>query len=105
MTNPSKDRLGRAVDWAFRDRTTGAITIAQRPNLSLWLFLVLTALGWVADASASSSAAFWLRLGAHLVLAWWAADEALRGVNPWRRFLGIGVLVYLGVLIVAARSA
>ncbi|MGA7385701.1 MAG: hypothetical protein WBW81_13720 [Methylocella sp.] len=25
----------------------------------------------------------------------WALDEAVRGVNPWRRFLGVAVLVYL----------
>jgi hypothetical protein len=24
----------------------------------------------------------------------WAADEIFRGVNPWRRLLGIAVLVY-----------
>ena len=27
-------------------------------------------------------------------LVWWAADEVLRGVNPWRRFLGAGVLTF-----------
>jgi hypothetical protein len=26
-------------------------------------------------------------------LLWWAADEVLRGVNPWRRMLGGGMLV------------
>jgi hypothetical protein len=30
-------------------------------------------------------------------LGWWAADEVLRGVNPWRRLLGLGG----GVLTVA----
>ncbi len=25
-------------------------------------------------------------------LLWWAADELIRGVNPWRRLLGGGVL-------------
>jgi hypothetical protein len=24
---------------------------------------------------------------------WWAVDEIVRGVNPWRRFLGAAVLV------------
>jgi hypothetical protein len=24
----------------------------------------------------------------------WATDEIVRGVNPWRRFLGAAVLVY-----------
>lgn len=105
MTDPAKSRVGRALDWALRDRTTGAVTIAQRPNLSLWLFLGLFALAWLADARSWSSAASWLRLGANLMLAWWAADEALRGVNPWRRFLGASVLLYLGARLVAAWAA
>ncbi|MEX2539897.1 MAG: hypothetical protein WD646_14715 [Actinomycetota bacterium] len=25
-------------------------------------------------------------------LLWWALDEAIRGVNPFRRLLGVGVL-------------
>ena len=29
------------------------------------------------------------------LLAWWAADEVLRGVNPWRRCLGAAVLAML----------
>lgn len=107
MTEPSKSRLGRAVDWMFRDRTTGAITIAQRPNLALWLFLVPTALAWLADALAppSSPVAGWLRSAAHLALAWWAVDEILRGVNPWRRLLGAIALLWVGVRLVAGRSA
>jgi hypothetical protein len=27
-------------------------------------------------------------------LAWWAVDEVLRGVNPWRRFLGLAGCVF-----------
>jgi hypothetical protein len=27
-----------------------------------------------------------------LSLLWWATDEVLRGVNPWRRLLGTVVL-------------
>jgi hypothetical protein len=25
----------------------------------------------------------------------WALDEVVRGVNPWRRFLGVAVLIYV----------
>ena len=25
----------------------------------------------------------------------WAVDEVVRGVNPWRRFLGVAVLIYV----------
>jgi hypothetical protein len=28
-------------------------------------------------------------------LAWWAIDEIIRGVNPWRRFLGATILAVL----------
>lgn len=104
MTDPSTDRLRRAIDWAFRDRTTGEIIIAQRPNPPLWLFLALTALAWLADALVASPSAVvgWLRTAAHLALAWWAVDEILRGVNPWRRFLGVAALLWLGVIFVGA---
>ena len=33
-----------------------------------------------------------LRVVAAGSLFWWAIDEVLRGVNPWRRLLGAGVL-------------
>ncbi len=76
----------RALDWVFRNRRTGAITIAQLPNVPLWIFLVtivlrrfVTVTGTprtLADAVAVAS------------LGWWAVDEVLRGVNPFRRVLG-----------------
>lgn len=107
MTDPTKSGPGRAIDWAFRDRTTGAITIAQRPNLPLWLFLALTALAWLAGALSPppGPVAGWLGTAAHLALAWWAVDEVLRGVNPWRRLLGAAALLWLGTLLVAGRAA
>ena len=87
----------------FRDRTTGAITIAQRPNLPLWLFGGLTLAAWLArDIGTLAS---WLSVGADLALAWWALDELLRGVTPWRRFLGAAVLVGLVALITIRRIA
>ena len=33
-----------------------------------------------------------LEVAATVSLVWWAGDEVLRGVNPWRRFLGGAVL-------------
>jgi hypothetical protein len=100
MTEPRRGRLSAAIDWAFRDRRTGAITVAQRPNLPLWLFIVLYALAW---ATASlGPVAVWLRAGAGLAAAWWAVDEILRGVNPWRRFLGAVTLV--GLIALSARQ-
>ncbi len=29
-------------------------------------------------------------MAALATLAWWAIDEVVRGVNPWRRILGVG---------------
>lgn len=99
MAVASRDRIGRAIDWAFRSRETGRIVVGQRPNLPLWLFLGLEAGAWAAGAAGSGPVAGWLRVAAHLALAWWAADEVLRGVNPWRRALGCAALVYLIALL------
>ena len=102
MTQSPTDTLGRVGDWLFRDRRTGAITIAQAPNLPLWLFLGFMLATWLARGS--EPIAFWLGLGADLALAWWAVDELVRGVNPWRRFLGGATLVGL-VALIAWRAA
>lgn len=106
MTGLPEGPVGRAIDWAFRDRATGRITIAQSPNPPLWLFLGLTALAWLAEWLAGETfgpAAGWLRIAAHLALVWWAVDEFLRGVNPWRRFLGAATLVGLAALYILPR--
>jgi hypothetical protein len=77
----------RAFDWCFRNRRTGAITIAQFPNLPLWIFLVTVALRRFVTVTGAP------RVFADAVavasLGWWAVDEVLRGVNPWRRALGV----------------
>ncbi len=94
---------GRLLDWFFRDRATGRIVIGQWPNLPLWLFGAASALGWIVAAS-GWPAPGWLSVGlevaARVTLAWWALDELLRGVNPWRRVLGGAVLLFLLVRIV-----
>ncbi|GJE12409.1 MULTISPECIES: hypothetical protein [Methylobacterium] len=95
--------IRRGFDWIFRDRTTGVITIAQWPNLPLWLFGGLTVAAWLAREA--GSLATWLTIGADLALAWWALDEVLRGVNPWRRFLGAATLAGLIALVALRRSA
>ena len=85
--------LRRAVDWAFRDRRTGRIVIAQWPNLPLWLFLGISVARWLLDPQGAPGTG--LRIAAGAALAWWAADEILRGVNPWRRLLGVLALAWL----------
>jgi hypothetical protein len=78
------------ADWVFRNRRTGAITVAQWPNIPLALFLAFTValrLGHPSGTIGSAS-----RVIAAVALAVWALDEIIRGVNPFRRLLGAGVL-------------
>lgn len=79
--------------WWFRSRETGRITIAQAPNPPLWIFLAATLGRWfVSDAGPWADLFWWVATGA---LAWWAADEVIRGVNPWRRVIGgVGLLFF-----------
>lgn len=84
--------VGRAADWVFRSRETGRITIGQMPNLPLWVFAIAKLAQWLLPDGQTRSIA---TLVAFLALVVWAGDELLRGVNPWRRFLGAAVLVYL----------
>jgi hypothetical protein len=91
--------MRRAIDWFFRDPRTGAVVVAQRPNLPLVVFLVATVVRVVADpvgdAGRVTSAV------GSIALAWWAALEVLRGDSPFRRVLGAAVL---GGLVVRAAS-
>ena len=76
-----------SVAWWFRDRHTGKIVIAQFPNVPLWIFLATAGVGpFFSPESAAGTAITWIGAGG---LAWWALDEVIRGVNPWRRVLGI----------------
>ena len=72
----------------FRDRRTGRITIAQFPNVALWSFFVTVVVRWVLSPHGVVRTA--VDAVAEAALAAWAVDEVLRGVNPWRRLLGLG---------------
>ena len=76
------------IDWLFRDRTTGRIVVAQAPNPPLWIFLATVVARWFVDES--SGVFDGLRAVGLASLGWWALDEVVRGVNPWRRLLGVG---------------
>lgn len=91
--------MGKLVDWCFRSRATGRITIGQWPNLPLIVFAAAWAAGRVfhPDGTAGSL----VRLVAVVSLAAWALDELVRGVNPWRRFLGAAVLASQAVALLA----
>ena len=88
----------KVLDWLFRSRTTGRITIAQFPNVALWIFLAMAGLRRVVTKDTAPRAAIdWIAV---LALAWWALDEVFRGVNPFRRLLGLAgcVFVITGVI-------
>ena len=79
--------MHRVVDWLFRDRETGRVVIAQFPNLPLWIFLgTVVGRRLVAEDSGAFTV---LRVVALVALGWWAGEEVVRGVNPWRRLLGV----------------
>ena len=80
----------RAVDWWFRNRETGRITVAQWPNLSFAIFLGAWVVRKILDPTGTLDTVLAVVAGAALV--WWAVDEVVRGVNPFRRVLGGAVL-------------
>jgi hypothetical protein len=96
MPSP-RQRAGSWFDWAFRNRQTGQVTIAQFPNIALWVFFATAVLRRVVRSGTPHTLFVWVGLAS---LGWWALDEVLRGVNPWRRLLGLGgcVLVVAGTL-------
>jgi hypothetical protein len=90
--NRAGAEVRRLLLWCFRNRETGAITVGQTPNFALVVFLVSTAILWLRHPTgAISTVAKVVATGSLIV---WALDEVVRGVNPWRRFLGVAVLIY-----------
>jgi hypothetical protein len=96
--SPSR-KTGSVFEWLFRNRRTGRITVAQFPNVPLWIFFLAVVLRWVVRVGTAARAAIdWIALGS---LAWWALDEVLRGVNPWRRLFGLGGCAFVAVGLVS----
>jgi hypothetical protein len=86
---PDGGRRG-PVDWLFRSRVTGRITVVQLPNAALWVWIGATLLQRIWDPRVAGHGLLrWISTGALVV---WAGDELLRGVNPFRRLLGAGVI-------------
>ena len=72
-----------SLKWWFEDRTTGEIVIAQRPNVLIAACIagfVSTKLFGDTYGVVMASKTLWLL---------WSCDELFRGVNPWRRSLGL----------------
>ena len=94
VTTPEMTKDGTGfLDWMFRSRSTGRITLAQLPNWRLGVWLLASLVMWLADPQG------WVRavlvVVASAALALWAGDELLRGVNPFRRLLGLATLAWL----------
>lgn len=54
-------RTGSLFDWLFRNRQTGQITVAQFPNVPLWIFFVTVVLRWVVSTgTAARTAIDWI---------------------------------------------
>ena len=87
------------MNWLFRDRTTGKFVIAQFPNIPLVSWLVATALALVTTGTVHMI----LGYTAIVALVVWAADELLRGVNPFRRMLGAAVLAWEAFSLIRGR--
>lgn len=87
-------------DWWFRNRKTGRITVGEPANLPIKIVTITTLVGVLLPRGTLRE-----RLGevAVLALAWWAVDEAARGVNPYRRSMGGVALAGLGVLAIRGR--
>jgi hypothetical protein len=81
------------LNWFFRNRETGEITIAQWPNLVLWIDIAAGILLWIWPAAGKPSVALTVVFKGGLLV--WAADEIVRGMNPWRRCLGAAVAAYV----------
>ncbi|HEY4267769.1 MAG TPA: hypothetical protein VGM94_06215 [Galbitalea sp.] len=88
------------ADWMFRSRKTGKITIGRPANRSQKLFQASTVVGVLLPKQTQAREI--AGEVAVLSLAWWAADELLRGVNPFRRISGAVTLVAIAGLTVRA---
>ena len=80
-------------DWTrfFRD-AEGRIVIAQFPNWPLWVWLGATILE---EALASGTGLSLARLISFAAIVYWAYLEIVSGVNPFRKYLGGFVLLFV----------
>ncbi len=88
-----------AFDWMFRNRNTGGITVVQFPNMALAVFLLASVVRLIVKPSGSAATVFDV-VGSGALLVW-ALDELIRGVNPWRRMLGGGMVVWEALQLLA----
>lgn len=84
-----------SMRWWLENRQTGQLTLGQFPNWPLFAIggaLVaqrLTAAGALLGNATVNDGTSWMVTGLWL---YWGGDELVRGVNPWRRLIGLGVV-------------
>lgn len=81
------------MDWMFRSRKTGRITVVQLPNCRLAVWFLASVVMWLGHPQGWMRA--FLVVLSSAALALWAWDEVLRWVNPFRRLLGLATLGWL----------
>jgi hypothetical protein len=89
-TSGGPGAVRRALRWAFLNRRTGRVTLAQWPNVPLIAFVALSVARRVVHPVGRAETV--LRVLAGVAISVWALDEIVRGVNPFRRALGVVVL-------------
>jgi hypothetical protein len=89
MRNAARSALGKI----FRDRVSGRIVIVQFPNLPLFVWIAASLLNRGLGLRGRWHTFLFVLATAALLV--WAGDEIVRGVNPWRRFLGAAVVAGL----------
>ena len=91
MNGHDANRVRGVLRWYFEDPATGRIVVGQKPNLPLWIFAATWTTSKLAQPTGLAGRTLpWM---ASASLAIWSLDEIARGVNPWRRTLGSGVLI------------
>lgn len=80
-----------AISRFFRNPRSGEVVVAQMPNIPLWLFLAATAARTFLQPKGVGGTG--IAIVAGVSLAVWAVLEIARGESPFRRVLGVIVLV------------
>jgi hypothetical protein len=75
----------------FVNRRTGGITVAEWPNVALSVFIALSIARRFLIQRGTPEAT--LHVVSAVAVIIWAVDELVRGVNPFRRILGLVVLL------------
>jgi hypothetical protein len=94
----TRERVTDSFNWLFRSRDNGRLTIMQWPNLALAIDITITVARRLMHTHGAIDQT--LRWTGAAALVWWCLDEIIRGVNPFRRALGIVVLARLVLRIV-----